>query len=709
MVIACLLFSYPGLVSAQKSELENHWAQRAMTKWIDKGIIRGDSKQQYKPDQPMTRAELASFIVRILNLKETSNKEFADVSPNAWYASDFSKAHAAGLILGDDSGHARPLDYISREEAAVIYSRVFQLQASEKSPSQKFADAALIADWSREAVQAMQENGFIKGKGGNKFDPKGRLTRAEAFQIFDNVVDEIISDDGTYSGDYQKSVIINGNHVVLSNMKIKGDLYLTVGVDAGVVTLDGVEVEGNIIINGGGLEGISIANSQMKGKVIVNKEQMKVVADNSVIHILDVVKPANISLNNSKVDDMVIGNKGTGSELHLDKQSRVGQFIAQASITITGANGIDNADIQAGGVVMDNQPGKIMIAPGISVKIAGKNVTAQDLTSHPGSTAPGGGSTNPTNPTDPTDPMLSQQLIEEDSPKQRRWMSVPQSRIVVNPFDFHLPDPTTQVHNSNSPILPLNIGFLSPWPTNYKGYTLDTVMGIFDKSHTDQTVDSMWSASFNDPDKWRISEFEYPEDAVVDFNSDFIQLNVKNDATFPWQFLTSESIAIDLDKKPLLQLHTETTGAWAIKIYDLSKGDRGDERVLRVESSADGTETIDIAKMVPDWTGEKDVLLRIFQVGKGSYLKIDTLEIVEIQSTLAEASDYTTTWAPHELTFGADYNSGLQLEGSDFFYDENTVVRTIKANQNGTSNSISLFGQYKGDIQWNESITTLYV
>ncbi|OUS78314.1 hypothetical protein B1748_02560 [Paenibacillus sp. MY03] len=709
MVIACLLFTYPSLVAAQKSELENHWAQRAMTKWIDKGIIRGDSKQQYKPDQPMTRAELASFIVRILNLKETSNKEFADVSPNAWYASDFSKAHAAGLILGDDSGHARPLDYISREEAAVIYSRVFQLQASDKSPSQKFADAALIADWSREAVQAMQENGFIKGKGGNKFDPKGRLTRAEAFQIFDNVVDEIISDGGAYSGDYQKSVIINGNHVVLSNMKIKGDLYLTVGVDAGVVTLDGVEVEGNIIINGGGLEGISIANSKIKGKVIVNKEQMKVVADNSVIHTLDVVKPANISLNNSKVDEMVLGNKGTGSELHLDKQSRVGQFIAQASITITGANGIDNADIQAGGVVMDNQPGKIMIAPGISVKIAGKNVTAQDLTSHPGSTAPGGGSTNPTNPTDPTDPMLSQQLIEEDSPKQRRWMSVPQSRIVVNPFDFHLPDPTTQVHNSNSPILPLNIGFLSPWPTNYKGYTLDTVMGIFDKSNTDQTVDSIWSASFNDPDKWRISEFEYPEDAVVDFNSDFIQLNVKNDATFPWQFLTSESIAIDLDKKPLLQLHTETTGAWAIKIYDLSKGDRGDERVLRAESSADGTETIDIAKMVPDWTGEKDVLLRIFQVGKGSYLKIDTLEIVEIQSTLAEASDYTTTWAPHELTFGADYNSGLQLEGSDFFYDENTVVRTIKANRNGTSNSISLFGQYKGDIQWNEDINTLYV
>jgi len=715
LVIACLLFSYPNLVSAQKSELANHWAQRAMTKWIDKGIIRGDSNQLYKPDQPMTRAELTSFIVRILNLKETSNKEFTDVSPNSWYASDFSKAYAADIVWGDASGKARPLDFISREEAAVIYSRVFQLQANGILPSQKFADAALIADWSREAVHAMQQNSYIKGKNGNKFDPKGHLTRAEAFQIFDNVVDEMISDGGTYSGDYQKSIIINGNNAVLSNLKVKGNLYITAGVDAGAVTLDQVEVEGNIIIDGGGLEGIHITNSKIKGKVIVNKEQIKVVVDNTAIHTLDVVKPANISLKSSKVDVMVLGNKGAGSELHLDKQSRLGQFTSQASITITGADLIDNVDIQADGVVMDHQPGTIIIAPGKIVKIAGKDVTAQDLTNNAGTTAPGGGSSNPTNPTnptgpiDPTDAMLSQKLVEEDSPQQRRWMSVPQSRIVVNPFDFHKPDQTTQVQYSNSPALPLNIGFLSPWPDNYKGYSLPNVMGIFDKSQTDQAVDRIWSASFNIPAKWRISEFEYPEDAIVDFDPNYIQLNVKNDATYPWQFLTSESIAIDLDKKPLLQLKTETTGAWAIKIYDLSKGDRGDERVVRAESSVDGVETIDIAKMVPDWKGKKDVLLRIFQVGKGSYLKIDTLEIVEIQSILAEANDYTTTWAPHELTFEANYNSGLQIEGSDFFYDENTVVRTIKADRRGTSHFVSLFGQYNGDIQWNEDISTLYV
>ncbi|GBF73415.1 hypothetical protein PA598K_01704 [Paenibacillus sp. 598K] len=711
------------MIAAQSSELDNHWAQPAMTKWIDKGIIRGDGKQAYKPDRPMTRAELTSFIVRILNLQETSATSFVDVPADAWYASDFSKAYRAGIVVGDANGRARPLDTISREEAAVLYARVFQLQASEPSQAHTFADDALIADWSRDAIQAMQEKGYIRGKNGNVFDPKGRLTRAEAFQIFDNVVDEVISDAGTYSGDYAKSVIVNGNPVVLSKMKIKGNLYITAGVDADALALDQVEVEGNVYLDGAGTEGITFSNVQVKGTVIVNKGQLNVEVNNSIIHALELAKPATIRLNGSKADMMTLGAKGAGSELHLDPQSSVGQFVAQAAIAITGAQGIEQADIKASGVTMDRQPGKLSIAPGVSVTIAGKAVTSEDL-NNPGSTGTGGGSVYPTNPsgptgpttpidpTDPTDPvgaMLSQQLAEEDGPQQRRWMSVPGSRIVVNPFDFHLPDPTTQVHYSNSPILPLNIGFLSPWPTDYKGYTLPNVMGVFDKSQTDQAVDTVWSASFDDPDKWRISEFEFPEDAIVDFDPEYIRLHVKNDATYPWQFLTSESIAIDLDKQPLLQLHTETTGTWAIKIYDLSKGDRGDERVLRAEGSGDGTETIDIAKMVPDWKGEKDILLRIFQVGKGSYLNIDTLEIVEIQSALAEAEAYTTTWAPHELTFGADYKSGLRLEGADFFYDEDTVVRTIQAKRQGTSSSLSLFGQYKGDIQWMEEINTLYV
>lgn len=46
---------------------------------------------------------------------------------------------------------------------------------------------------------------------------------------------------------------------------------------------------------------------------------------------------------------------------------------------------------------------------------------------------------------------------------QERWMSVPDSRLVVNPFSFHATADTTQSEYCNRPMMPLNIGFLDPY------------------------------------------------------------------------------------------------------------------------------------------------------------------------------------------------------------------------------------------------------
>ena len=693
LVMICIMLSYASVLSAKESNLAGHWAEDAMTKWIEQGIIQGDANKAYHPDQAMTRAELVTFLVRILNLKEMSDQQFGDISPNAWYASAFAKAKAAGLVLGDEQGNANPHDRISREEAAVLYARVFQLSNNGDASGQRFADDDRIASWSRGAIRAMQANGYIRGKLGNQFDPKGQLSRAEAFQIFDNAIDAVIGDNDVASGDYQKSIIINGNHAVIANMKVKGNLYITVGVNAGVLTLDQLEVEGDIIIDGAGAEGIVITNSNLNGNVIVNRAQASIVANNTYIHALHVQQPE--------------------GKLHLDGRSSVNQFTAQASITITGADTIANANILASGVVLDKQPKTIAIKNGVTAQIAGRTVTNGEAASNGGSAPSTGGGTNPTGPTEPTDPVeltSSEKLKEEDSAEQNRWLSIPHSRIVVNPFDFSKPDQTTQVQYSNSPTLPLNIGYLSPWVKNYLGYSFPNVMGVADRTQALTSVNEVWTARFTESNRWRVSEFEFPEDAEVEYNEQYLKLSVNSNAAYQWQFLTSEVITIDLDNNPLLYIDAETTGNWVIKIYDYSKGDRGDERVLRPENSVDGIETIDLAKMVPDWTGDKEVILRIFQVGRGSYLKINQLKIMEIESAeLAEAESYTTTWAPHELTYHANYASGLELDGSDFFYDENTVIRTIQVDQSGESKEFAIFGEYKGDIEWNDKLQTIYV
>ncbi|MDR1615989.1 MAG: S-layer homology domain-containing protein, partial [Syntrophomonadaceae bacterium] len=46
-----------------------------------------------------------------------------------------------------------------------------------------FADDAQISDWAKDAVKAIQRAGVISGKPGNRFDPQGSATRAEASAI----------------------------------------------------------------------------------------------------------------------------------------------------------------------------------------------------------------------------------------------------------------------------------------------------------------------------------------------------------------------------------------------------------------------------------------------------------------------------------------------------------------------------------------------
>ena len=59
----------------------------------------------------------------------------------------------------------------------------------------------------------------------------------------------------------------------------------------------------------------------------------------------------------------------------------------------------------------------------------------------------------------------------------------------------------------------------------------------------------------------------------------------------------------------------------------------------------------------------------------------------------AEAATFATGWYPHALSFRAAYPDGTEIEGYDFFYDENTVVRTMHLDKGG---KYLLWGRIRG-------------
>lgn len=68
------------------SDTTGHWAENTINKWADKGIISGYPDETFKPDNPVTRAELAKILTLAFDLQPS---EFVysdrDLNEDAWY------------------------------------------------------------------------------------------------------------------------------------------------------------------------------------------------------------------------------------------------------------------------------------------------------------------------------------------------------------------------------------------------------------------------------------------------------------------------------------------------------------------------------------------------------------------------------------------------------------------------------------------------
>src|SRR5450830_653727 len=152
-VCALLLLAAP--VFAQPSDIQGHWAEQTISKWVDSGYISGYPDGTFKPDNSITRAEFITLVNKAYGYTETAPITFSDVSPDAWYAHAVAVAIAAGYINGFPDGTMRPDSLISREQAATIIMYINNLEANTGAAN-GFTDAAAMI-WSKGAIGAVAE------------------------------------------------------------------------------------------------------------------------------------------------------------------------------------------------------------------------------------------------------------------------------------------------------------------------------------------------------------------------------------------------------------------------------------------------------------------------------------------------------------------------------------------------------------------------
>ncbi|WP_127534020.1 S-layer homology domain-containing protein [Paenibacillus kobensis] len=251
---------------------EKHWAQAAINQWSEYGVVQG-SGGAFRPNDDVTRAEFATMINNIMKYTEKGTNPFSDMKADAWYSDAMLKLNHAGVLNGV-GGKALPNNPITRQEAAVILFKAFHF--GQASTAASFTDGTDIAAWAQEAVTALASAKVINGRPDGSFKPQAHLTRAEAVTVFNNFIQDLVSKPGDHKKDVQGNVVVNTAGAVLNDMNISGNLYITQGVGEGEVTLNNVEIEGSVFVEGGGEHSIIFNSVDVNGALVVNKYNGKV-------------------------------------------------------------------------------------------------------------------------------------------------------------------------------------------------------------------------------------------------------------------------------------------------------------------------------------------------------------------------------------------------------------------------------------------------
>lgn len=179
-------------------DIKDHWARETIELMAMRLIARGISEDSFAPDQKLSRAQFAAFLVRALNVEEETPqvRTFSDVPPDHWGYRAIEAAFREGLVAGTGAGRFEPERAIKREEMAAILAAVLKrngiattLTDTERDEVLKgYGDSDRISEWAKEGLAVCVSKGIIKGRAEAALVPLGSATRAEAVVVLENLL-----------------------------------------------------------------------------------------------------------------------------------------------------------------------------------------------------------------------------------------------------------------------------------------------------------------------------------------------------------------------------------------------------------------------------------------------------------------------------------------------------------------------------------------
>lgn len=247
----CLILAFipVSAMAVEFDDAQGHWAEAAIDRWSDAGVVSGVGNNDFDPEGEMDRAQAAAVFSELLQLTDEADiSNFTDIPDNAWYAGHIAKCVAAGIMAGMSDTTMEPETTLSREMFFTMFAQAMGIEREETSDV-KFNDSAEASSWAVGYINALANRGFISGMGDGSVEPLSDINRASVMALLNQAIVTYAVEEGAQNVDGTGIVL-----VLADNVSITADEPITVVVanEGATVSLAGAT---------GGAEVIALENN----------------------------------------------------------------------------------------------------------------------------------------------------------------------------------------------------------------------------------------------------------------------------------------------------------------------------------------------------------------------------------------------------------------------------------------------------------------
>lgn len=173
----------------------NDWFYKYVAYVTRRGLFSGTSENIFSPNKTMTRAMLATVLHRLDGKPVTTKAaNFVDLVHGEYYIDAVNWSSEKEIVNGLTKTEFKPNNDVTREQLALMlyrYAISKNIVSGVNGSIESFSDKDKVSSWALDAMKWAVEKGIITGKSDNKLDPTGSATRAEVAAMLQRYIENV--------------------------------------------------------------------------------------------------------------------------------------------------------------------------------------------------------------------------------------------------------------------------------------------------------------------------------------------------------------------------------------------------------------------------------------------------------------------------------------------------------------------------------------